>query len=179
MNNRVQQQCACTSQERAEGNLTPTVLKDETGNWNRNDPGTLIPLMQATQEQFGYLPREEVIRIADFLGLSEARVFGVATFYNQFRLEPLGKNHIQICMGTACHVKGAAEIHSVLRAELELDESSTTTKDGLFTLDSVACLGACSIAPVVSVDSEFHGKMTAQKALKLVKELRARERQRT
>ncbi|MFW5897028.1 MAG: NAD(P)H-dependent oxidoreductase subunit E [Bacillota bacterium] len=153
------------------------VASDEPGKFSPADPGGLIPLMQATQERFGYLPRTEVARIADYLGLSEARVYGVATFYNQFRLEPLGKNHIQICTGTACHVKGAAEIHSVLRAELGLDGENATTRDGLFTVDTVACLGACSMAPLVNVNDEFHGHMTPQKALKLVRDLRAKERE--
>ena len=155
--------------------LTPTVISEGLVEIARGDEGALIPLMQVTQERFGYLPRPEVIRIADHLNLSEARVYGVATFYNQFRLEPLGEHHIQVCMGTACHVKGAAEIFSVLKAELEVEDGATTA-DGMFTLDTVACLGACSMSPLVSVDEEFYGHMNAQKVLKLVREIRARER---
>ncbi len=167
--------CQCTG-SRAHRLPPPTAVSSGAyGPFDASDPGTLIPLMQATQEEFGYLPRVEVARIADYLGLSEARVYGVATFYNQFRLEPLGKNYIQICSGTACHVKGASEIFSVLRAELGLEDASTS-KDGLFTVDSVACLGACSMAPLVNVNDEFHGHMTAQKALKLVRDIRAKER---
>ncbi|MFO7942165.1 MAG: NAD(P)H-dependent oxidoreductase subunit E [Bacillota bacterium] len=169
--------CRCTEVPTRHLSPPSVVTSGERGQFDPADPGGLIPLMQATQEEFGYLPRSEVARIADYLGLSEARVYGVATFYNQFRLEPLGKNYVQICTGTACHVKGAAEIHSVLRAELGLEGESTTTRDGLFTLDTVACLGACSMAPLVNVNDEFHGHMTPQKALKLIRGLRSKERE--
>ncbi len=152
----------------------PAVISEGDADFQPDDPGILIPLLQQTQERFGYLPRQEIIRICSYLDIPEARVYGVATFYNQFRFEPLGKYLMQICMGTACHVKGASEIFSTLKAELDIEDGETTD-DGLFTLDTVACLGACSMAPVVLVGDDFYGDMDPQKALKLVRDIRARE----
>ncbi len=135
------------------------------------EPSSLIPLLQKTQERFGYLPREALEKIANYLGIPLSRVYGVATFYAQFRFEPLGKYVIKICHGTACHVNGAITIAQAITEELGIEEGQTT-EDGLITLERVACLGCCSLAPVVMINDKVFGKLTPDKVRKLVKRLR-------
>jgi NADH-quinone oxidoreductase subunit E len=132
----------------------------------------LIPILQEFQDRYGYLSRENIYAIADYLELPESKVYGVATFYNQFKLNPPGKYLIQICRGTACHVKGSLNLLDALKRELGID-AGMTTKDGLFSLETVACIGACSIAPVLTVNGKFHGRLDAKKVDKLVRTLRA------
>jgi NADH-quinone oxidoreductase subunit E len=131
----------------------------------------LIPVLQEVQETEGYLSRESVIQISRRLGLPASKVYGVATFYNQFRFQPKGRFHVQVCRGTACHVKGS---HSVLEAmKLELNiQPGQTSRDGLFSLEVVACIGACGLAPVISVNGEFYAGMTPDKARKIVSTIR-------
>ncbi len=131
----------------------------------------LIPILQEVQEHFGYLSKDNIYAIADYLELPESKVYGVATFYNQFKLDPPGKFRIQICRGTACHVKGSLNLLDSLKRELGID-AGMTTKDGLFSLETVACIGACSIAPVLTVNGKFHGRLDAKKVEKLVRALR-------
>lgn len=133
----------------------------------------LIPILQDIQEREGYLSRESICRVADHLGLPESKVFGVATFYNQFRLSAPGRFQIQVCRGTACHVKGSFDLLEALKSELGIGEGQTT-RDGLFSLEIVACLGACSIAPVVTVNGEFFGRLDKKRVMALVDELRQR-----
>lgn len=121
----------------------------------------LIPLLQDVQEKFGYLSKENLEYIAEHLDVPISKVFGVATFYNQFRLMPLGKHIIRVCRGTACHVKGSDQILDALQTELGV-QVGETTQDGVFTLETVACLGACSIAPVIVIDDEFYGRLTTK-----------------
>ncbi|ASI98235.1 NADH-quinone oxidoreductase subunit NuoE [Thermococcus celer] len=135
------------------------------------EPSSLIPLLQRTQERFGYLPREALEEIADYLGVPLSRVYGVATFYAQFRFEPLGKYVVRICHGTACHVNGAVNVSGAITEELGIGEGETT-EDGLITLERVACLGCCSLAPVIMVNDKVFGKLTPEKARKLMRELR-------
>ena len=135
------------------------------------EPSSLIPLLQRTQERFGYLPREALEEIANYLGIPLSRVYGVATFYAQFRFEPLGKYVVKICHGTACHVNGAANISQAIREELGIEEGQTT-EDGLVTLERVACLGCCSLAPVIMVNEKVFGKLTPEKVRKLIRKLR-------
>ncbi|MCK5131806.1 MAG: NADH-quinone oxidoreductase subunit NuoE [Candidatus Sabulitectum sp.] len=118
----------------------------------------LIPILQEVQEAEGFLSRESVELTGRHLGLPASKIFGVATFYNQFRFEPMGKFHIQICRGTACHVKGSAPLLDSLVKELDV-EPGRTTKDGLFSLEVVACIGACGLAPVIAVNGEFHARL--------------------
>ncbi len=120
---------------------------------------SLIPILQQVQEDQGYLSREAVLFIGGHLGLSASKIYGVATFYNQFRFQPQGKFHIQVCRGTACHVKGSAAILNRVQRELRI-KPDETTRDGLFSLEVVACIGACGLAPVISVNGEFHAKLT-------------------
>ncbi len=118
----------------------------------------LIPILQEVQKAEGFLSRESVELIGNHLKLPVSKIFGVATFYNQFRFEPVGRFHIQICRGTACHVKGSAPILESLVKELDV-QPGRTTKDGLFSLEVVACIGACGLAPVIAVNGEFHARV--------------------
>jgi NADH-quinone oxidoreductase subunit E len=134
----------------------------------------LIPILQAIQEQEGYISTESICEISDYLGLPESKIFGVATFYNQFRLNPPGKYQVQICRGTACHVKGSFNLLETLERELGI-EAGSVTRDGRFSLELVACLGACSIAPVMTINGEFHGRLDKKTVEKLVREIKTRE----
>lgn len=134
----------------------------------------LIPILQEIQEHAGYLPKEGIRITSQHLSLPEAKIFGVATFYNQFKLTPPGKYEIQICRGTACHVRGSAGLLDILETELGI-QAGETTKDGLFSLDIVACIGACSIAPVMTVDGEFYGRLDKNRIAEVLDEYRARE----
>ena len=133
----------------------------------------LIPILQEIQERQGYLSREAVVEVGKRLGLPTSKIFGVATFYNQFRFQPQGRFHIQVCRGTACHVKGSAAVLDALKRELNV-EAGQTTRDGLFSLEVVACIGACGLAPVISVNGEFHAGVTTQMIAKIVKQYRAK-----
>jgi NADH:ubiquinone oxidoreductase subunit E len=139
---------------------------------HRETGGSIISLLQDTQEAFGYVPREAVQYFADELGIAPSRFYGVSTFYSQFRLKPSGKNRITACCGTACHVRGAERILTSLKRELHLAEDEDTTPDGQFTVEKVACLGFCSFAPVVLINGAVHGKTTADPILKEIKTLR-------
>jgi NADH:ubiquinone oxidoreductase subunit E len=129
--------------------------------------GALIGLLQATQERCGYIPEEVIYFISDITGTPTADIFGVITFYAQFRLTPMGKNIVRICEGTACHVNGAKSVLSVLQDELGISVGETTP-DALFTLQSVACLGCCSLAPVIMINEETHGNLTTTDKIKKV-----------
>jgi len=136
----------------------------------------LIPLLQEVQEQHGYLSREAVVHIGRHLHLPVSKIYGVATFYNQFRFQPQGKFHVQVCRGTACHVKGSAAILDAVKRELKV-EAGQTTRDGLFSLEIVACIGACGLAPVISINGEFHASLTTQKVGKVLDAYRRRAAQ--
>ena len=142
---------------------------------HRRDPAKLIPILQAIQEEYRYLPEEVMTFVATSLGLSPARVFGVATFYAHFALQPKGKYVIRLCDGTACHVKQSIPILEALRERLGLDEKTATTPDMLFTVETVSCLGACGLAPVVVINEDVHGQMTPQAAVALVEGIVAAE----
>ncbi len=131
----------------------------------------LIPLLQEVQEACGYLSRESVVLIGRHLRLPASKVYGVATFYNQFRFQPLGRYHVQVCRGTACHVKKSTQTLEALQRALGV-KPGQTTRDGLFSLEVVACLGACGLAPVVAVNGEFHAGATPDVVNRLVRVLR-------
>ncbi|NPA75292.1 MAG: NADH-quinone oxidoreductase subunit NuoE [Euryarchaeota archaeon] len=135
------------------------------------EPSSLIPLLQKTQEHFGYLPEEALEEISRYLNIPLSRVYGVATFYAQFRFEPLGKYVIKICHGTACHVNGAVNIAEAIKEEIGIEEGQTT-EDGLVTLERVACLGCCSLAPVIMINDKVYGKLTPDKVRKIIKDLK-------
>ncbi len=132
----------------------------------------LISILQDVQGIEGYLSRESINRIADYLHLPASKVFGVATFYNQFKLTRPGKIQIQVCRGTACHVKGSLNLLDSLKLLLGV-EVGDTTKDGLFTLETVACVGGCSIAPVITANGKFFGRLDKKKLEDLVEKFRA------
>ena len=134
----------------------------------------LIPLLQEVQESQGYLSREVVARIGRHLKLPASKIYGVATFYNQFRFQPRGRYHFTVCRGTACHVKGSLKGLDLLRKQLQL-EPGQTSRDGLFSLEVVACMGACGLAPVVNLNGEFHAKVTPKKIARIIDECREGE----
>ena len=119
----------------------------------------LIPLLQEIQGKLGYIPKEAMLEIASFLGMPEVEVYGVATFYNQFRFIPLGKYHTRICMGTACHLRGGRLVLEALERELDV-KVGDTTEDGNFSLERVACIGCCMLAPVMVIRDKIYPKMT-------------------
>jgi NADH-quinone oxidoreductase subunit E len=138
-------------------------------------PSRLIPILQAIQEEYRYLPEDVLTYVATSLGVPPARVFGVATFYAHFALEAKGKYVVRLCDGTACHVKNSIPILEALRQKLGLDEKKKTTPDMLFTVETVACLGACGLAPVLVVNETVHGQVTPESAVKLVETIQAEE----
>lgn len=135
----------------------------------------LIPILQEVQEHLGFLDRDAVVKIGQHLHLPASKVYGVATFYNQFRFHPPGRFHIQLCRGTACHVKGSAKVLEAVQRALKLNPGETT-RDGLFSLEVVACIGACGLAPVISVNGEFHGGITPDSVKRIIAEYRERGR---
>jgi len=137
-------------------------------------PDSLIPLLQKIQEEEGFLSRQAVIEVGKTLDIPASKIYGVATFYNQFRFEPLGKYHIQVCRGTACHVLGSATVLQELEKMLKI-KAGQTTRDGLFSMEVVACIGACGLAPVICVNGEFHAKVTREELLGIVDEYRKSE----
>ena len=140
-----------------------------------HNPQKLIAILQEMQAEYSYLPEEIMTFVATALKISPATVYGVATFYSHFTLAPKGKHVLRLCDGTACHGKKSADIVDALRKELGLTADQPTTDDGLFTLETVACLGACGLAPVLVVDEAVHGLMTPDSAVALIKEIKATE----
>ncbi|MFO7915286.1 MAG: NADH-quinone oxidoreductase subunit NuoE [Candidatus Krumholzibacteriales bacterium] len=138
-------------------------------------PGELIPLLQSAQDHFGYIPRRAIDYISTVTGIPESEVFGVITFYSQFRLRPMGKYVIRACAGTACHVSGADLIRDTIEDELGI-EVGETTKDGMFTLNTVACIGCCSLAPVIMVNDNTHGRLTPSEARNIIRKYRRGEK---
>ena len=140
----------------------------------KNVKGNMIPLLQGVQDIYGYLPESAFYKIAEQTGLNLSEMFGVASFYSQFRLKPVGKHIIKVCHGTACHVQNANSISEALREALNVKDGGTT-EDRLFTLETVACLGCCSLAPVMMIGDETYGKLTGKSATKIVKDIRRNE----
>ena len=137
----------------------PVQALDEILASHSKDRGNLVPLLQEVQAELGYLPRKAMQEIADFLGMPEVEVWGVATFYNQFRFIPLGKYHTMVCLGTACHLAGGKLILEALERELEI-KVGETAEDGNFSLERVACIGCCMLAPVIVIRDKVYPKMT-------------------
>ena len=136
------------------------------------DKTNIISILQETQGIYRYLPREVFPLFAQKLGISEARIYGVATFYENFSLEPKGRHIIKICDGTACHVRKSIPVIEELRKILDLSPEQATTKDMMFTLETVSCLGACGLAPVLNLDGKVHAAMTPEKARELIAQVR-------
>lgn len=142
---------------------------------HERNPHHLISILQEMQEEYSYLPEEIMTYVSTALGIPPSSVYGVATFYSHFTLEPKGKYLIRICDGTACHVKKSEDILKALEKKLGLGKNKKTTDDGLFTLETVACLGACSLAPAVVINGEVHGLMTPDKTMEIINEIRKQE----
>ncbi|MBN2653806.1 MAG: NAD(P)H-dependent oxidoreductase subunit E [Nitrospirae bacterium] len=134
----------------------------------RSENGSVVSILQDTQSQLGYIPQEAITYFASELNIPESRFYGVATFYSQFCLKPRGKNIITACCGTACHVKGVDKVVNAVSRRLRLSDNDHTTSDGEFTLEKVACLGFCSIAPVVLINGEVFGKAAVEKVVKKI-----------
>ena len=135
-----------------------------------SEKGSIIYILQDVQDAFGYIPEDVVFWLSGKLNIPASHFYGVSTFYSQFYLKPRGKNIITACCGTACHVKGAGPMISRIRSELGLAGEEDTTADNQFTLENVACVGACSIAPVLIINKKVYGNMSAEKASKTLKE---------
>ena len=133
----------------------------------RGQRGATIPVLQKVQEEFGYLPEEAISEIANFLGLTKNEIYGVASFYAQFRFERQGERVIKVCQGTACHVRGGRRILDIVQNELGIHPGETT-EDYRFSLERVACFGACALAPVMVIDKTVYGQMTAVKARQIL-----------
>ena len=134
----------------------------------RGEEEELIPILQDIQERFGYLPKEAMFDVSKFLGVPESRVYAVASFYAQFRFKPMGKNTVSVCRGTACHVKGAPRILDEFKRVLGIDENETT-EDQEYTLETVACLGCCALAPCATINDEVAANLTPKKVKSLFK----------
>ncbi len=148
--------------------ITPLLAK------YRGKRGGLIPLLQSTQHLYGYLPPAAFPLISEATGVAQSEIYGVATFYAQFRLHPAGKHIVKVCHGTACHVQNARDVTEALVEALGVPDGGTTP-DGIFTLESVACLGCCSLAPVMMIGESTYGKLTGSEAVRIVKEIRIKE----
>ncbi|MBN1176478.1 MAG: NADH-quinone oxidoreductase subunit NuoE [Dehalococcoidales bacterium] len=131
------------------------------------DKQELIPILQETQANFRYLPAAAMREIAGFLHMPESTIFGVSTFYAQFKLTPLGKKIIRVCRGTACHVRGAAKVLAEIEKQLGV-KAGETTEDLEYTLETVACIGACALAPTMTIESETYGKMSTKKVAEVL-----------
>lgn len=139
---------------------------------------SIIPLLQEVQEHYGYISSPAVDTMAEYLGVSASEIYGVASFYTQFKFTPPGKYVIQICQGTACHVRASSIVLEALREELNIEPGHTTT-DGLFTLERVACVGCCALAPVMAVNGKVYAQMTQEKVREVIKEYRQKEDNKT
>jgi NADH-quinone oxidoreductase E subunit len=146
------------------------ILQNHKGSKRDN----LIPILQEIQETQGYLSEESLVKTGSLLKIPTSKIYGVATFYNQFRFEPKGKYHVQVCRGTACHVLGSLTVLQELEKNLKV-KAGQTTRDGLFSIEVVACIGACGLAPVISVNGEFHANMNSQKIKEIVDTYRNKE----
>ena len=142
---------------------------DEILSQYSGESGNLIPILQEAQERFGYLPEEVIRGIAKFLRLSESTVYGVSTFYAQFKLTPTGRRLVKVCRGTACHVRGGARILRETEKQLGIKPGETTSDLG-YSLETIACFGSCALAPVMVIDKNVHGRMTTTKVGQILTE---------
>lgn len=156
-------ECKCETNDQLDFSKVEAILTK-----HGKSRGALIPILQETQGAYGYLPKPVLKRIAKTTRTIPSQVYGVVTFYSQFRLKPSGKHIIRVCHGTACHVSGAEAISETVSEELVVKEGETTS-DGKFTLESVACLGCCSLAPVMMIGEEIYGRLTRREIPKILK----------
>lgn len=169
--------CSCENKLESQfsSNQVDLSLMEEVFENYKKENGNIITVLQGAQEVYGYLPVEVLKLIADRTGNKRAKVYGIATFYSQFRLTPRGKYIILQCQGTACHVNGSEAVSNALCEELGINPGETSS-DNMFTLEDVACLGCCSLAPVIMINGEAYGNLTPDSARKIVKEIYAKEK---
>ena len=167
-------QCSCKNNKN-ESNVDLSLIEDVVDKY-KDIQGSLITILQGVQEVYNYVPIEAVEYISDQTGIKPSKIYGVLTFYTQFRMAPVGKNLIMLCQGTACHVNGSEAIEEAIIEELGIKEGETT-EDGIFTLINVACLGCCSLSPVMMINDETYGKLTTQRTKKILAEIRAKEQE--
>ncbi len=163
-------ECLC-SQAKSDLSLLEPVLAQYA-----DTKGSLITILQHAQEIYGYLPQDVIRRISERTGVKPAKIMGVATFYTQFRLQPVGKYLIMLCKGTACHVNGSDLIEKTITETLGIRDGETT-EDGLFTLKNVACLGCCSLSPVMMINEETYGSLTPEKTRAILADLREKAKE--
>ncbi len=142
--------------------MTISELQNILARYDNAGRDSLIPILQDVQEAEGYVSRDSIRGISKLLNLPMSKIYGVATFYNQFRFQPTGAYHVQVCRGTACHVKGSLTVLEAVQRELGI-KAGETTRDGLFSLEVVACIGACGLAPVMNINGEFYAKLTSER----------------
>jgi len=165
--------CKCGTESKY-WDLFDDVIKGYMGEKSSFEESHLIPVLQKLQDAYGYLPRDVIERLSEKTGIFVSQIMGVVTFYSQFRLQPVGKNIIRICFGTACHVIGAENIADAICRELSIGLGGTT-EDKMFTVESVACLGCCSLAPVIMINDETHGRLTPDTARGIIREFSKRQ----
>ncbi len=141
---------------------------------HNQDPGAVMPILHEIQNTYGFVPPAAIERIAENTGIPASELFGVATFYARFRLQPLGKNQINVCHGTACHLNGIERISQAIEQAVGAKEGETS-KDRLFTVERVACFGCCSLAPCLMVNDKIHGRLTPESARKLLSQMKTQE----
>ncbi len=153
-------------------------MKTEVDGILKSFPGTgpdsLIPILQDIQANEGYLSEESIVKVGRYLNMPTSKIYGVATFYNQFRFEPQGRYHIQVCRGTACHVLGSSTVLEAIQKELKI-KAGQTTRDGMFSIEVVACIGACGLAPAIAVNGIFHAKVTEESVNEIINSYREEE----
>lgn len=165
----------CNCKQNSTGNIDLSLIADIVEKY-KDIEGSLITILQGVQAVYNYVPVEAIEYISEQTGIKPAKIYGVLTFYTQFRMKPVGKYLIMLCQGTACHVNGSEAIEEAIVDELGIHEGETT-EDGLFTLINVACLGCCSLSPVMMVNDETYGKLTAQSVRKILGEIRQRDQE--
>jgi len=161
--------CDCKGKELA-GGFEVSELEPIIERYN-GTKGNLITILQKAQGIYGYLPKPVLKFISEKTGVKPSKIYGVATFYTQFRLNPIGENLIMLCQGTACHVNGSAKIERAIVEELGIEDGETT-EDNIFTFNNVACLGCCSLAPVMMIGSETYAKLTPERTKEILREVR-------
>jgi NADH-quinone oxidoreductase subunit E len=153
---------------------SPALAIDAIVHKHNVEPGAVIPILQEIQEAYGHVPPVAIQRVAEHMNIPASEIYGIVTFYAQFRLQPLGKNLVRVCHGTACHLSGAEMVAEAL-AQATGAKEGETSPDDLFTVERVACLGCCSLAPCIMVNNETHGRLTPESVSKLVAEMRKQE----
>ncbi len=149
-------------------------IEEILGTWPEAGRDALIPILQEIQEACGFLSKDAITRVSAHLRLPASKVYGVATFYNQFRFQAPGRFRVQVCRGTACHVKGSAAVLDAICRHLRV-QPGQTTKDGLYSIEVVACIGACGLAPVIAVNGEFHAGVTVDAVSGILEAYRSQE----